>query len=459
MRDFSHLLGRMRGITDRAMSAHLDLYRRAVARLEAIEAAYPVVESHVSGGDGPRDATLEAVLRTPVARLDLRPLGALSLAIATVEKDFADRNIRFRPRWYLGGDDFWTTDRGISVNIPWYYANPTLWSLANRSDDTCYTPEQVTRTLRHEAGHALCYAFELWRQQGWKDVFGDSRAPYNDAYVSDGKSRDFVEYISGVTAHYGQKHPDEDFAEVFACWLDPTSNWRVQYADWPGARRKLEYMDELWKTGLLSGDPPNTYPGQPDPYRAVVKGTVAEALEVGTAKPVSLMPNGWSDQAAVLRALPDAHNHVLLHERHFENLGASPAGQRFIDAAAGRWGSWDNYLMDLRLAASTSNGWVLTLWDRRRKRLCNVAIEGDGSVPAETDVLLALDLHEHAYALDYGAAKHLGMAAQMENLSWATVTARFEAACPRPISIELVITPDNDPDKIVMAALVTSPLP
>jgi hypothetical protein len=43
---------------------------------------------------------------------------------------------------------------------------------------------------------------------------------------------------------YAQAHPDEDFAETFAVWLDPRSDWRKRYADWP-ALEKLEYMDTL----------------------------------------------------------------------------------------------------------------------------------------------------------------------------------------------------------------------
>ena len=43
---------------------------------------------------------------------------------------------------------------------------------------------------------------------------------------------------------YAQSHPDEDFAETFAVWLRPRSDWRKRYADWP-ALKKLEHVDEL----------------------------------------------------------------------------------------------------------------------------------------------------------------------------------------------------------------------
>jgi hypothetical protein len=45
---------------------------------------------------------------------------------------------------------------------------------------------------------------------------------------------------------YAQSHPDEDFAETFAVWLDPQSLWATRYAGWP-AQRKLEYMDRLMR--------------------------------------------------------------------------------------------------------------------------------------------------------------------------------------------------------------------
>jgi hypothetical protein len=77
--------------------------------------------------------------------------------------------------------------------------------------------------LRHEAGHAFNHAYELYRTPEWRKLFGSSRKPYRDDYPFVPFSRDFVRYIPGW---YAQKHPDEDFAETFAVWLDPASRWR-----------------------------------------------------------------------------------------------------------------------------------------------------------------------------------------------------------------------------------------
>jgi hypothetical protein len=43
---------------------------------------------------------------------------------------------------------------------------------------------------------------------------------------------------------YAQKHPDEDFAETFAVWLTPRSQWRKRYKGW-GALAKLRYVDRI----------------------------------------------------------------------------------------------------------------------------------------------------------------------------------------------------------------------
>ena len=51
-------------------------------------------------------------------------------------------------------------------------------------------------------------------------------------------------YVQHLRLWYAQSHPDEDFAETFAVWLKPRSDWRRRYAGWP-AIKKLLYVDEL----------------------------------------------------------------------------------------------------------------------------------------------------------------------------------------------------------------------
>jgi hypothetical protein len=81
-------------------------------------------------------------------------------------------------------------------------------------------------------------------------VFGSPSAPYPEFYTPRPYSKSFVLHLD---SWYAQSHPDEDFAETFAVWLSPASEWRQRYAGWP-ALRKLEYMDRLMSS--LRQQPP-----------------------------------------------------------------------------------------------------------------------------------------------------------------------------------------------------------
>jgi len=99
------------------------------------------------------------------------------------------------------------------------------------------------RILRHEAGHAFQHAYELQRRSEWRRVFGRSSQKYPDFYRPDPVSRRYVQHLK---LWYAQSHPDEDFAETFAVWLTPGSDWRRRYTGWK-ALQKLEYMDEIMR--------------------------------------------------------------------------------------------------------------------------------------------------------------------------------------------------------------------
>jgi hypothetical protein len=85
------------------------------------------------------------------------------------------------------------------------------------------------------------HAYGLARRRTWQRMFGPSSQRYPRYYRPNPASRNFVQHLR---LWYAQSHPDEDFAETFAVWLRPRSNWRTRYAGWP-ALKKLEYVDEL----------------------------------------------------------------------------------------------------------------------------------------------------------------------------------------------------------------------
>ncbi|HEX8253272.1 MAG TPA: putative zinc-binding metallopeptidase [Thermoanaerobaculia bacterium] len=174
----------------------------------------------------------------------------------------------FRPLCYLS--DEWGSPSGEPViGIPFYLGDPRVSNLEDAVNDV-EDEREIMKYLRHEAGHAFNHAYELYRTEQWRDLFGSTRRPYRDDYPFVPFSREYVRYIPGW---YAQKHPDEDFAETFAVWLDPESRWQERYAGW-AAIEKLQYVDRI--AGDLGSAPPPRSVGQTDITSDEMEQTVEE---------------------------------------------------------------------------------------------------------------------------------------------------------------------------------------
>jgi hypothetical protein len=120
------------------------------------------------------------------------------------------------------------------------------------------------RILRHEAGHAIDNAYRLRRRRKRRQIFGSPHKPYPEFYTPKPYSKSFVLHLD---AWYAQSHPDEDFAETFALWLTPNSEWRTRYTGWK-ALAKLEYVDGLMGT-LRDVPPPFENRNELDPLTGI----------------------------------------------------------------------------------------------------------------------------------------------------------------------------------------------
>jgi len=160
-----------------------------------------------------------------------------------VEKLYAELEANgihhFRPRCYLS-DEWGCPSEEPVIGIPFYLGDPRVARVEAVVNDV-EDEREIMMYLRHEAGHAFNYAYELFRTDEWHALFGSFRRPYRDNFPFVPFSHDYVRHIAGW---YAQKHPDEDFAETFAVWLDPDSDWQRRYAGW-GAMRKLLYVDRV----------------------------------------------------------------------------------------------------------------------------------------------------------------------------------------------------------------------
>ena len=98
------------------------------------------------------------------------------------------------------------------------------------------------RLLRHECGHAIEHAYDLHKKKRRREIFGPRSAEYDpDTYRPHPYSRSYVHHLPNW---YAQAHPDEDWAETFAVWLDPHADWRRDYRGWK-ALEKLEFVEEV----------------------------------------------------------------------------------------------------------------------------------------------------------------------------------------------------------------------
>jgi hypothetical protein len=150
-----------------------------------------------------------------------------------------------KPHCWLS--DEWFTPDGIpGIAIPFYLAHPRLakLELAQMLEVEGGAAESCLRILRHEAGHAIDNAYQLRRRRTRRQLFGSPSGEYPEYYTPKPYSKSFVQHLDHW---YAQSHPDEDFAETFAVWLDPNSMWPTRYAGWP-AQRKLEYMQRLMRS-------------------------------------------------------------------------------------------------------------------------------------------------------------------------------------------------------------------
>ena len=181
-------------------------------------------------------------------QLRLRDLGVtvdgtwLEGCLGAIHDELHHRGLRIRPHAWIS-DEWFSAESTPGIAIPFYLAHPRLMRLERKmmSDVEGGTVPECMRILRHEAGHVVQHSYQLQRRRRWQQLFGRSSIRYPNYYRPNPASKNYVQHLR---LWYAQSHPDEDFAETFAVWLKPRSDWRTRYAGWP-ALKKLEYVDGL----------------------------------------------------------------------------------------------------------------------------------------------------------------------------------------------------------------------
>jgi hypothetical protein len=169
-------------------------------------------------------------------------------------RELQAKGLSFRPEVYAT-DSWGCPDEVPVIGLPFYLFDKRLTRIEEEQTGEVEDSSHIMTLLRHEAGHAVNYAYRLYKAPAWVETFGPFTRPYRDRFRPNPLSRQFVRHL--VHHQYGrtyaQKHPDEDFAETFAVWLTPRSSWRRRYRNWP-ALHKLRYVERVMKS--LQGVPP-----------------------------------------------------------------------------------------------------------------------------------------------------------------------------------------------------------
>lgn len=165
--------------------------------------------------------------------------------------------------------------------------------------------------------------------------------------------------------------------------------------------------------------------------------------------------NGLNREALI------AANSMILHEVYFDGLGgADGLGSPAVDPSGplaeaiirdfGSIAAWRTAFAAMGKALAGGSGWVILAWSPRHGRLVNHWAADHNHVLAGSVPILALDMYEHAYHLDFGSNAAAYLDAFFDNIHWDRPARRFAASQ----------TPDLAPDPAhATAAEPTGPLP
>ena len=128
---------------------------------------------------------------------------------------------------------------------------------------------------------------------------------------------------------------------------------------------------------------------------------------------------------------------VILHEIYFESLGGHgdnppaadsqpPAGlAAALERDFGSVIAWRAEFTAIAKALAGGSGWAILAWSARLRRLVNHWSADDAHGLAGAVPILALDMYEHAYHLDFGARAAAYVDQVMTNLNWVRIDARY----------------------------------
>jgi len=192
---------------------------------------------------------------------------------------------------------------------------------------------------------------------------------------------------------------------------------RVQAKQFPSINAKLEGISERTMTEHYK-----LYQGYINKYNEIMEKL--DAADRSKANQV------FSDVRSLKVDLTFAIGGVKNHEIYFTHLGGSqrePKG-KLKDAIEKSFGSMEKWQEDLKATGMASRGWAWTAYDKDWGYLFNYAGDAQNTFPVwNATPIIALDVYEHAYYIDYGTGRASYIDAFFKNLDWDAVAANYDA--------------------------------
>ncbi len=128
-----------------------------------------------------------------------------------------------------------------------------------------------------------------------------------------------------------------------------------------------------------------------------------------------------------------AYNSTILHELYFDGLSEVPTHPSGLlaEAMARDFGSLDRWQEEFAATAKSlggGSGWVILAYSPRDKRLYNHWAADHSMAPAGSVPLLAIDMYEHAYQMDYGADAAAYVETYLKTVKWPNAEGLYREA-------------------------------
>ena len=125
---------------------------------------------------------------------------------------------------------------------------------------------------------------------------------------------------------------------------------------------------------------------------------------------------------------------VVFHEHYFDNLGgggkAGASERQTIAQAFGSFDAWETEFRKIGAGLGGGSGWVMLGLNQHTRQLENYWLADHAHGPAATTPILVMDMYEHSYQMDFGAAAAKYIDAFFQNVQWDVVAARI-ASLPK----------------------------